>query len=157
MLKKEIDEKLKQIERQKNYMFYVLFLLEKYKAKRQKERIVKVGKNKRKYFAMPTILERFFYIEFNKFIQLSDEYFLENNEKISIQDYLYSKKNYSIPLERISLRMFRIVTKEYKYVYEIFNYFKINNNINITDSFLYLVYLYTDVPHTLFMLYTNTF
>jgi hypothetical protein len=44
------------------------------------------------------------------------------------------------------MRIFKIITREYKYVYEIFNYFKINHNIKMTDSFLYLVYLYTNIP-----------
>jgi hypothetical protein len=84
MLKKEMDKRLKQIERQKNFMFYVLFLFEKFQAKRQKDRLIEVSKSKRKYFQMPTILERFFYIYFNKYIRLNDDYFLQNELKVGI-------------------------------------------------------------------------
>jgi hypothetical protein len=94
---------------------------------------------------MPTLLERFFDIEFTKYIMLKDRYFLEFGEE-SINEYINTKREFPMPTKQISARVGRHTYNFYEIYYLLLYYFKTKYNIKITDSFLYLIYVATNIP-----------
>lgn len=145
----QIDERkeqfLKQIKIQENFVYYLQYLLEKTQKNRRKDRVYENKKTGRKYFIMPTLLERFFDIEFTKYIMLKDKYFLEYGDE-SIERYLNYKREVTIPTIQTSYRMSNHIKKYYEYLFVLMYYFKTKYNVKITDRFLYLVYIAIDVP-----------
>ncbi|MGC8790523.1 MAG: hypothetical protein ACP5PO_03320 [Desulfurella sp.] len=78
------DEKqklLEQIKIQKNFVFYLQYLLDKTRKNRQKSRTFVSKKTGRVFFRMPTIMERFFDIEFARYLILKDRFFLEFSDE----------------------------------------------------------------------------
>ncbi|SDD09053.1 hypothetical protein SAMN05660835_01868 [Desulfurella multipotens] len=142
------DEKqklLKQINIQKNFVFYLQYLLDKTQKNRQKNRTVVSKKTGRVFFRMPTIMERFFDIEFAKYLILKDIYFSEFSDE-NIEDYLGKNRSFTIPTKFTSYRMNRYVVKNYENYFVLLYYFKAKYNVKITDKFLYLIYIATDLP-----------
>lgn len=139
------EKLLKQIDLQKNFMIYLQYLLEKTQKNRRKDRVYENKKTGRKYFIMPTLLERFFDIEFTKYIILKDRYFLEYGDE-SIDEYINTKREFPMPTKQVSGRVGRHAFNNYLIYYFLFYYFKTKYNIKITDSFLYLIYIATNIP-----------
>ena len=142
------DEKqklLEQINTQKNFVFYLQYLLDKTQKNRQKNRTVVSKKTGRVFFRMPTILERFFDIEFARYLILKDIYFSEFSDE-SIEDYLGKRTSFTIPTKFTSYRISRYVVKNYENYFVLLYYFKAKYNMKITDKFLYLVFVATKLP-----------
>ncbi|MGC9103180.1 MAG: hypothetical protein ACP5IH_08820, partial [Desulfurella sp.] len=124
------DEKqklLEQINIQKNFVFYLQYLLDKTQKNRQKNRTDVSKKTGRVFFRMPTIMERFFDIEFAKYLILKDRFFLEFSDE-NIEDYLGKNRSFTIPTKFTSYRMNRYVVKNYENYFVLLYYFKAKYN-----------------------------